>query len=375
MDSRTLGKARNVKYMMKNSQQKSDTKIFGGIFLLVFVIALIGCASSGRTGIGSPEIFVRAQGVGSTPSSALNDAFRDAIQRSAGVVINSQMVMQDGRITQDLMQEYSGAFITSYEITRQRQISSGYSVDIAANVSSTRLANRLLELSKRGSASKPNTSQFYAQVSTLLKSRAQGDAFLANILSEYPDGALKVSVGAPSPRVTDYRNVYLDIPVEVSWSKTYLDALKETVGFLAINSCRAYVSPNLPCQYDVAFASEGVLGFGALRGYKLTDGQQASIVFNRLRPQVVIVVNLYGNGDQLLMRKCLAYDMSKNMPDPRPGRGSIPIQLMTVFRGVEIIDQPYHGFWPLGFRNPEDMKSIQRIDAEVMATCPAGAQI
>lgn len=152
MDSRTLGKARNVKYMMKNSQQKSDTKIFGGIFLLVFVIALIGCASSGRTGIGSPEIFVRAQGVGSTPSSALNDAFRDAIQRSAGVVINSQMVMQDGRITQDLMQEYSGAFITSYEITRQRQISSGYSVDIAANVSSTRLANRLLELSKIGRA-------------------------------------------------------------------------------------------------------------------------------------------------------------------------------------------------------------------------------
>ena len=347
--------------------------IFSGAVGIAAILS--GCAAGGLSpSQGSPSIYVTAHGEGATQRSALNDAFRDAIQRSAGVVINSQMVMQDGRITQDLMQEYSGAFITSYEITRQRQTPNGYSVDIAANVSSTKIANRLLELSKRGAAAKPNTNQFYAQVSTLLKSRAQGDALLANILSEYPRGALKVSVGAPSPRVTDYRNVYLDIPVEVTWSKTYLNALKETVGFLAINNCSVYAGRNLPCHYDIAFVSEGVLGLGAMRGYKLSDGQQASIVFNRLRPQVVIVVNLYGSGDQLLMKKCLAYDMSKNIPDPRPGQGSLPIQLMTVFKGVEIIDQPYHGFWPLGFRNPEDMKSIQRIDAEVMAGCPQDAQ-
>lgn len=316
-------------------------------------------------------VFVSAHGEGATKQTALNDAFRDAIQRSAGVVINSQMVMQDGRISQDMMQEYSGAFITSYEITRQRQTANGYSVDIAANVSSTKLANRLLDLSKRGTAAKPNTEQFYAQVSTLLKSRTQGDAFLNNILSEYPHGALKVSVGAPSPRVTAYRSVFLDIPVEVSWSKTYLDALKDTVGFLSVGSCSSY-SGQLTCSYDIAFVRGGVLGLGSAIGYKLVDQQQSSLVYSRLKPQVVLVVNLYGSGDQVIGKKCLAYDMSRNQYDPSLGR-AIPIQLMTVSRGVEIIEQNYQGRWSLGFRSPEDMKAIQRIDAEVMATCPADA--
>lgn len=341
--------------------------VLGAIFILV------GCAGGGRKSINeSPGVYVTAHGEGSSKQSALNDAFRDAIQRSAGVVINSQMVMQDGRITQDLMQEYSSAFITSYEITRQAQTSSGYSVDIAANVSSSKIANRLLELSKRGSSARPQTDQFYAQTSTILKSRAQGDAFLNNILAEFPRGALKVSVGPPTPRVTDYRNVFLDIPVEISWSKTYLDALKETIGFLAVGSCTAYGGKNLACPYDIAFASGGLLGIGLAKGYKLVDQQQASILQNRLKPQVVLVVNLYGAGDQLIGKKCLAYDMSKNLYDPRLGR-SLPIQLMTVFKGVEIIDQPYQGFWPLGFRQPEEMMAIKRVDAEIMASCPLSA--
>lgn len=341
------------------------------LLVLIAPVLLFGCAGGGRVvADGAPVLYVTARGEGATKQSALNDAFRDAIQRSAGVVINSQMVMQDGRITQDLMQEYSGAFISSYEITRQQQNPNGYSVDIAANVSSTKLANRLLELAKRGSAAKPNTDQFYVQASTLLKSRSQGDAFLNNILSEYPHGALKVSVGAPSPRVTDYRSVFLDIPVEVNWSKTYLDALKETVSFLAVGSCSSY-SGQLPCQYDIAFVTGGM---GSAKGYKLVDQQQASLLYSRLKPQVVLVVNLYGAGDQVVGKKCLAYDMSRNQYDPSMGR-AIPIQLMMVNRGIEIIDQSYKGRWPLGFRNPEDMNAIKRIDAEVMATCPADAQL
>lgn len=339
--------------------------------VIILGISLLGCSSLSR-GLGngsSPDVYVTAHGEGATKQSALNDAFRDAIQRSAGVVINSQMVMQDGRITQDLMQEYSGAFISSYEIIRQQKTLNGYSVEIAANVSSTKLANRLLELSKRGTAAKPNTDQFYAQASTLLKSRSQGDAFLNNILSEYPHGALKVAVGSPSPRVTDYRNVFLDIPVEVSWSKTYLKALKETVSFLAVGSCSSY-SGQLPCPYDIAFVAGGM---GSAKGYQLVDQWQASLLYSRLKPQVILVVNLYGSGDQVVGRKCLAYDMSRNQYDPRLGR-AIPIQLMIVNRGVEIVEQSYKGRWPLGFRNPEDMKAIQRIDAEVMATCPVDAQ-
>lgn len=346
------------------------------IFVCAIGIAanLSGCSTGGLTlSQASPSIYATAHGEGATKQSALNDAFRDAIQRSAGVLINSQMVMQNGRITQDLIQEYSGAFILSYEITRQRQTPNGYSVDIAANVSSTKLANRLLELSKRGDSARPQTDQFYAQVSTLLKSRTQGDSFIANVLNEFPQGALKVNVGRPTPRVTDNRDVYLDVPVEIRWSKTYLDALKETFKFVSIGSCSAYAGKSLACPYDVAFTNLGVLGRSS-KGYKLADNKQASLVYSRLRPQVVVVVNLYGAGDHLVGKKCLSYDMSENLYEPRLGR-AFPIQLMTVFNGVDIVDQSYRGHWPLKFVQPEDMRAIQRIDAEVMAGCPADAQL
>lgn len=341
------------------------------ILCVAFSTSLYGCGGRvvAYSEAGLP-LYVTGHGEGATKDAALNDAFRDAIQRSAGVLINSQMVQQNGKITQDLLQEYSSAYISNYEVMQQGRKSSGmYQIDIAANVSSTKLAARLGEYGKRGTASNPKGDQIYAQVSTQIKSRTQGDAFLTNLLTEFPRAALKVSVGSPKPRITESREVALDVPVEIKWSQSYLNALKQTVSYVAIDSCTAFNNKLPACNYQIAFHKSAFLGFGITQGYRFVDDVQANIANQRLKPVTVLVLNFYGDDDRLLARMCSPYDMSSIQPEV-PGSLKLSMPLMTRQRGIELIDNTYQGTRSFLFGQAKDIKGIKRIDAEVGLACP-----
>lgn len=345
------------------------------IALSLLALALVGCAARG---VASLPLYVSGHGEGATKDAALNDAYRDVIQRSAGVLMNSQMVMVNGVITQDLVQEYSGGYITAYEVLRQGRTSAGlYSVDIAANVSSTKLAARMTELGKKGTAAQPQSDQIYAQVTTLLKSRRQGDAFLGNLLSEYPNVALKASVGSPTPRIAGNRNVILDIPVDISWSQNYFRALHQTVSFLAVDSCTVLNDKAPMCNYQIAFRKPNAMLVGVAQGFRLVDDVQAAIVYDKLKPQTVLVMNFYTDGDVLHARHCLAYDLrtvQTNVREWKPNPNAPPARLMNTARGVELVDDTYKTIIPFDFNTLEDIKAIKRIDAELMGSCPSNAK-
>lgn len=371
---RGLGHETKYLRLLKNKFRNYLPTCVVGTLISLFLLSVSGCTSKGpiaKSADGLP-LFVTGYGVGATKDSALNDAFRDAIQRSAGVLVNSQLVQENGKITQDLLQEYSSAYISNYEVMRQGRAGSGmYEVDIAANVASTKLAARLGDFGKKGSASSLKGDQIYAQVSTQIKSRTQGDAFLTNLLSEFPRGALKVSVGSPKPGVTDNREVILVVPVEVKWSPSYLNALKQTVSFVAVDSCVAFNNQLPACNYQIAFHNPGMLGFGATRAYRLVDNVQAKLVEQRFNPSAVLVLNFYGEDDKTLARMCSSYDMSSTQLEI-PGSMKPAVPLMSKIRGIEIYDRTYQSIRVLMFDQYKDIQGIKRIDAEVMSACPTG---
>jgi hypothetical protein len=348
-------------------------KLLTAFLCLAASISVLGCGGGAVSGSSSGlPLYVTAHGEGATKDAAVNDAFRDAIQRSAGVLINSQLVQQNGKITQDLLQEYSSAYITSYEVIQQGRAKSGlYGVDIAANVSSTKLAARLGDYGKKGSASTPKGEQIYAQVSTQIKSRTQGDAFLQNIIEEFPHGAFKVSVGSVKPSITSIREIVLNVPVEVRWSRSYLNALKQTIRYVAVDSCVALNDRQPACNYQIAFHNPGILGFSTTQAYMLADDVQGRIVTQQLNPMSVLVLNFYGEDDKALARMCSYLDMS-SINQVISGSLKVSEPLMSRIRGVEIYERTFKSNRSIIFDNAKDIELIKRIDGEVMRMCPAG---
>lgn len=346
------------------------------IVLMGFVWVLLGCAQKKTNPNWNSELesLIDAKGVGSDRNSALNDAFRDAIQRSAGVAINSEIVLSNGKIENDLIQEYSGAYISGYSVSSEGYTPSGlYSIDIDAKVSSLKAPARVLDLNKSKAAIEADGEQPYAQISTILKSRSQGDAYFSNMLSIYPTGAIKISMISVQPQITESRDVGLKLKAELKWSETFFKGLQESIDLISKKSCSFDRAQYPTCSYDIAFLKDGVLGVASGNAYKLTDAFQEKIL-TKLDPRVGISFRFYNVDGDLVTESCLPYDLTKGECNKNTYtcRQS---QLMTVYGGyqkggIELIDQIHSNSWVIPFKQTEDVRNLKKIEASLLTSCP-----
>jgi hypothetical protein len=157
---------------------------------------------------------VQAEGIGRTLEEARRDAIRAVVRKAAGMLVVSELTIENDRVITDKVLAYSDGVIApgSYrelKRTRQGQV---WTVRISAQVVSRKLAERL---EAAGLAThKVNGEALAATVLSRAEARARGAELLESVLGELP-GVLAAQVEAPLARNYDEEKGQLRLVVRV----------------------------------------------------------------------------------------------------------------------------------------------------------------
>ena len=194
-----------------------------------FALAFIFWSSAGIAGH-----YVEVDGHGTTPEEAKLDGFRTAIELSVGAIVISDIESSGDDITKDFIGSYSAGYIQDYEIKQTHYVGGQVVVSMNVTVATSKIAKRMLSSSNQRTVL--YGQRLSDQIDSLLVQRTQGDLLINNVLSGYPHNAFIVSNGNPELSVGVRRQVSLDIPYHIQWSKFWLRSMVETLDQVSIES-------------------------------------------------------------------------------------------------------------------------------------------
>jgi hypothetical protein len=261
----------------------------------VFLIAgmLVGCGSQGST--RDQIVKVRASGQGSTREVAIDRSFRNAVQTASGTVLSSQQQVEGGILVRDEILDYSSGFIVQYDIVNERILTNGQTqVEIIALVSSSKLANVLLNRITPRKNIGDQTNQIYSQLSSIVDERAKADALIDNILKEFPSRAFEIDVQPAVPRITDDRQTQIFFPVKIRWSQQFLEAFMETIRSIS-SKCyivREYNDPE--CRYGVRYRANQ-FDIAKNYGFILADAKQRKLLVDSMSEDMKLILTFSNN--------------------------------------------------------------------------------
>lgn len=322
-----------------------------------------------------PSLFIEANGNGATRQQALHDAFREAIQKTYGVLIKSELRVDNDRLTKDVINEYSSAIISKYDVLNEGKASDGnYKIRIAALVSSSKLLDYVLANTKAQGSNKADGSQIYAQISTALRNKQQGDRLLQSIASDFPTPALKANLGTLSSRIDQDRQVFLRIPYKIEWNKYFLESFQQIIEYVSTRVCLAPTEDQYRCQYDVLFSS-GYRSWPPKIGYKFTDNIQADTVKRWISPNVGLTVNFMDKAGRKFDSVCLNINLTNNQKTGALllGPNNSGVYAPLVYEGQQYLgigDYSLEGVLETQVTNIQAIEGIKGISPKITPGCP-----
>ncbi len=319
-------------------------------FVSVFVLLNTGCTTTYTSTLGNSSqrgTLITVTGSGSTKEAA----FKDAVRNAAGVIISSQVETQGDKLIKDEILDYSSGYIESYEIVKE---SAGY-IEIKARVSSDKVANRILGTGLTHKNVAEQSSQLYGQAASVINARESGDAMLTNLIAEYPNKAIAVTIGELKTQIDRSGKFSLHIPTVIKWSKGYLDSLEQTIRYLSIDKC-------FSCDSTVKF-SKGIFDINKLTGYRLADDQQYQIIKKNFSPMMLMKFTYIAkNGEKV--SACYPVDLSTTSQVPLNQLVSLNYYDKSI--NLSEFTKSYTVIQPVNYKKLEELKQI---DAEMVMKC------
>lgn len=177
---------------------------------------------------------VQVEGHGSTETEAKQAAFDSAITQVVGQVIVSDREVQGDQLVKDFIGGYSAGYVEDFTILETRRDHDRITIKMSVSVASSKIAQRML--SRGYQVTLVNGTQLQAQLESQLAQRERGDQLLSNVLSSYPYNAFVIKADRTELVIGARRQVTINVPYEISWSRFWLDALVETLGLIAVDS-------------------------------------------------------------------------------------------------------------------------------------------
>jgi hypothetical protein len=137
-------------------------------------------------------------------------------------------------LVKDFIGGYSAGYVEDFNILETRRDHDRITVKMSVSVASSKIAQRML--SRGYQVTLVNGPQLQAQLESQLAQRERGDQLLSNVLSSYPYNAFVIKADRTELVIGARRQVTINVPYEISWSRFWLDALDETLGLIAVDS-------------------------------------------------------------------------------------------------------------------------------------------
>lgn len=205
-----------------------------------FVALTLICAST-----SAQAIWVEVEESGRTVEEAKQTCFRSAVRNAVGQLIVSDTEVSGATVTKDFIGDYSAGYVNDYEIQETYYDNNRVTLHMQVDVASSKIADRMRSNSDHKTTL--DGDKLDAKVETILEQRAKGDRILSNVLSGYPHNAYILNSGNTSAVVGVRRQVYIDVPYEIRWSRYWLGALVESLSEVALESksCKGFASKEL----------------------------------------------------------------------------------------------------------------------------------
>lgn len=273
---------------------------------------------------------IRTQGRGSTLEDAKNDAFHSAVEIKVGSAIVSEQETFNNKVRDEIV-NYSAGYVDKYNIITQSQTNNGYYVIVDVWVSSSRIQNRILGISKN--PKEFDGDRIATQYQTYRYNKSNGDKLLNLILNDYPKRAYKVSLGNHQLKVDVYRNAVIEIPIEIRWNPNYIISLNESLALLQDGSNGLLTKS--PGNVITMFKDPKDLVLGTKTHYKFNDVILTDKIRNVIQtrePRMLVEIKNVDN--KIIFAECFTPDALVGRMAPFYNTGS-PDYLIVYGNNVE----------------------------------------
>ena len=179
----------------------------------VFVSALaVGLALYAFAGDDSVKVV--GKGVGTDKTSALKDAYRNAVERAVGVFVDAEQLARDDKIITDQVLTQSNAYIRKFDIVDEQNEGGLIRIRILAEVAVGELRKSLSSRSLSGSQSIAEAGQtLHANMTTKDTRNADACALIGNFLKDYDPirELMTISLARQQPVLSKPKNGKVDI--------------------------------------------------------------------------------------------------------------------------------------------------------------------
>lgn len=158
---------------------------------------------------------------------AKETGFQLAIQEALGSFVTSEKVVKFDEVTRNEIIMYSGGYVQDFEIIKENKSLDSTTLTMDVWISESKIANRLLNTSVN--EGELDGEKIAAQLSTIVKDQDDANKLLQIILKDFPLKAFVLDIKKTNFKTLREGATIVKIPIEISWSKDYLDSLKEAL--------------------------------------------------------------------------------------------------------------------------------------------------
>ena len=136
------------------------------------------------------DVIVVGQGI--DPEKALRDAFKNAVQEAVGLVLGSEMVVENDEIVKDRILTYSDGYISDYQVLERSKEGAICVARIRATVRQEKLVIRLHDFNV--ALTNVSGEKIHAMVRTQRKRREEALAMLGRRTSGFPRNVIRIEI-------------------------------------------------------------------------------------------------------------------------------------------------------------------------------------
>ena len=170
--------------------------------------------------------YVQVKSTAATPVLARAEGFKLAVSQAVGTLVLAESEVKNNELIRKDIIQYSSGYVEDFKVQQETQVDGGVQIIMDVWVSDSKIADRLLYVSKGGNVI--DGTKVATQHQTLLNEKTNGDRLLAAVLNDFPARAFDVFVDKTQWR-TSGRTLEIYIPISISWNASYVNALYEVL--------------------------------------------------------------------------------------------------------------------------------------------------
>jgi hypothetical protein len=245
--------------------------------------------------------YVQVESTAANPAQARAEGFKLAVSQAVGTLIVAESEVKNQQLVRSEIIQYSSGYIQDFKILSETQVGSMTRVVMDVWVTESKIADRLLNVSKADGVIEGEKSA--AQYRSNLNQIQSGDRLLEIVLKDFPSKAFDINVGK-SVVTMPSRNIQIKIPITLSWNSTYISSLTEVLEKVRQGqSGNYYRGPNWAAVIRYKNKTDWFMSTASFRDRIKLDLIEANLI----RSQPLIKLTIKNEVGGLLFNQCFQY--------------------------------------------------------------------